>query len=97
MTDEIDISKVLIEGDTATIMGVKYEKVKPPEPTTLFNKLEEWVREENLIQPKYDIMNDIVSIVGEWISQYSCETNKWDEDYKCGYMDALDTLKKGLG
>ena len=30
MTDEIDISKVLIEGDTATIMGVKYQRVEEP-------------------------------------------------------------------
>ena len=30
MTDEIDISKVLIEGDTATIMGVKYKRVEEP-------------------------------------------------------------------
>jgi hypothetical protein len=27
---EIDISKVLIEGDTATIMGVKYKRVEEP-------------------------------------------------------------------
>ena len=27
---EIDISKVLIEGDTATIMGVKYQRVEEP-------------------------------------------------------------------
>ena len=27
---EIDISKVLIEGDTATIMGVKYQRVEKP-------------------------------------------------------------------
>jgi hypothetical protein len=30
MTNEIDISKVLIEGDTATIMGVKYKRVEAP-------------------------------------------------------------------
>lgn len=37
---EIDISKVLIEGDTATIMGVEYKKVK--------NKMTKLVRwEEN--------------------------------------------------
>jgi hypothetical protein len=34
MTEETDISKVLIEGDYATIMGVKYKRVGswlPPE------------------------------------------------------------------
>jgi hypothetical protein len=30
MTKEIDISTVLIEGDTATIMGVKYKRVEEP-------------------------------------------------------------------
>ena len=30
MTNEIDISKVLIEGDTATIMGEKYKRVEEP-------------------------------------------------------------------
>ena len=30
MTNEIDISRVLIEGDTATIMGVKYKRVEEP-------------------------------------------------------------------
>jgi len=32
MTEEIDISKVLIEGDTATIMGVKYKRVEDTQP-----------------------------------------------------------------
>ena len=30
MTNEIDISTVLIEGDTATIMGVKYKRIEEP-------------------------------------------------------------------
>ena len=33
MTKEIDISTVLIEGDTATIMGVKYKRVEEPSKT----------------------------------------------------------------
>jgi hypothetical protein len=37
MTNEIDISRVLIEGDTATIMGVKYKRVEEPKPTTLYD------------------------------------------------------------
>ena len=35
--DEIDISKVLIEGDTATIMGVKYKRIE--EPQSFYDKL----------------------------------------------------------
>ena len=37
MTDEIDISRVLIEGDTATIMGVKYQRII--EPQSFYDKL----------------------------------------------------------
>ena len=34
---EIDISRVLIEGDTATIMGVKYQRII--EPQSFYDKL----------------------------------------------------------
>ena len=37
MTKEINISKVLIEGDTATIMGVKYQRII--EPQSFYDKL----------------------------------------------------------
>jgi hypothetical protein len=35
-------------------------------------------------------------IVEKWMSQYSCDTNKWDEDYKCGFLDCIDVLRKNL-
>ena len=37
MTKEIDISTVLIEGDTATIMGVRYQRII--EPQSFYDKL----------------------------------------------------------
>ena len=37
MTKEIDISTVLIEGDTATIMGVKYQRII--EPQSFYDKI----------------------------------------------------------
>ena len=37
MTNEIDISTVLIEGDTATIMGVKYQRIT--ERQSFYDKL----------------------------------------------------------
>ena len=37
MTNEIDISTVLIEGDTATIMGVRYQRII--EPQSFYDKL----------------------------------------------------------
>jgi hypothetical protein len=36
---ETDISKVLIEGEYATIMGVKYKRVEEPKPQTLYEML----------------------------------------------------------
>jgi len=32
MTNETDIAKVLIEGDTVTINGVKYKRLEEPKP-----------------------------------------------------------------
>ena len=37
MTNEIDISKVLIDGDQVTIMGVKYQRII--EPQSFYDKL----------------------------------------------------------
>ena len=37
MTNEIDISTVLIEGDTATIMGVRYQRII--EPQSFYDKI----------------------------------------------------------
>ena len=68
MTDEIDISKVLIEGDTATIMGVKYKRIE--EPPTLSNKLEEWIETLNFAQSKEHkdlLVIEILNIVKEFI------------------------------
>ena len=48
---EIDISKVLIEGDTATIMGVKYQRII--EPQSFYDKLWE------LLKPNLDERVDL--------------------------------------
>ena len=42
MTKEIDISTVLIEGDTATIMGVRYQRII--EPQSFYNKIYELLK-----------------------------------------------------
>jgi hypothetical protein len=36
MTNEVDISTVLIEGDQVTIMGVRYQRIIEPKPQTLY-------------------------------------------------------------
>ena len=47
MTKEIDISTVLIEGDTATIMGVKYQRII--EPQSIYDKIY-GLLDDNLIE-----------------------------------------------
>jgi hypothetical protein len=87
MTNETDISKVLIEGDTATIMGVKYKRVEEPKPKTFREVIYEW---------KYDTYNlscdVLVDMIEEWLPDEIVE----DEDYDKGWNDALRTIKEKL-
>ena len=50
MTKEIDISTVLIEGDTATIMGVRYQRII--EPQSFYDEI------YGLLDPNLDEMVD---------------------------------------
>ena len=63
MTDEqteTDISKVLIEGDYATIMGVKYRRVEEPKkPETLYDIIVRWWGDAET-QDKDPIIADLV-------------------------------------
>ena len=92
---EIDISKVLIEGDTATIMGVKYKRVE--EPPTLSNKLEGWIETLNFTQSKEHkdlLVIEILNIVKEFIPD-TCR-NKFMSEYLLGYNDAIKEVNKRL-
>jgi len=73
---ETDISTVLIEGDTATIMGVKYKRVKPPKPQTLKELFQIYVEYGNWAQSKEVIAQELVNIVKEFIP----EPVTYDED-----------------
>jgi hypothetical protein len=87
MTNETDISKVLIEGDTATINGVKYKRVEEPKPKTLRKVIYEW---------KYDTYDptcdDLVNMIEQWLPDEIVE----DEDYDKGWNDALRSIKEKL-
>ena len=88
MTEETDISKVLIEGDYATIQGVKYKRVEEPKPQTLYEVI------RNLgysVDRRYEIVN----AVEEWLPPERVES-KYDADYNAGWNDCLDELKKQL-
>lgn len=73
------------------IGGVKYKRVEeePEELKTLYQMVydNKWTARS---------CDEVCNIVKEWMSQYNCDTNKWDEDYKCGFLDCIDVLRKNL-
>ena len=87
---ETDISKVLIEGDTATIMGVKYKRVEEPKPKTLYEALD-----EVYYGTTYANKEDICGVVERWLPNEM----EHDEDlngYRTGWNDCINTLNKQL-
>ena len=87
MIREIDISKVLIEGDTATIMGVKYKRVEEPKPETLFDIV------RHRLGYSIDCCDEIVDAVEEWLPN---ELIYDGEEYHLGWNDAIRTTKDKL-
>ena len=86
---ETDISKVLIEGDTATINGIKYKRVEEPKPEREF--LCNVMRN---LGYSYDRCDEIVDAVRCWLP----DRLKYDgEEYQLGWNDAITTIKDGLG
>ncbi len=86
---ETDISKVLIEGDTATINGVKYKRVEPPKSRTLFIEI------LNKTGGRYDprITKEFIDIMKEWLPD---ELEYDGEEYHLGWTDALRTIGNKL-
>ena len=92
MTDEIDISRVLIEGDTATIMGVKYQRII--EPQSFYDKI------YGLLKPNLDERvdtNDITIRVLDLIRENIPEPVVYDgEEYDMGWNDAIQKVEENL-
>ena len=64
---ETDISKVLIEGEYATIMGVKYKRVEEPKkPETLYDIIVRWWGDAET-QDKDPIIADLVDDIEKWL------------------------------
>ena len=80
---ETDISKVLIEGDTATINGIKYKRVAPATLYEVFANFGYSV----------DMCNAVVNAVEEWLPD---EHYSDGEDYDLGFNDCLNKIKDGL-
>ena len=84
---ETDISKVLIEGDEVTIMGVKYKRVEEPKPKKLFDRIRN-------LGYSVDMCYEIVDAVENCLP----DRLKYDgEEYQLGWNDAITTIKDGLG
>jgi hypothetical protein len=92
MTKEIDISTVLIEGDTVTIMGVKYQRII--EPQSFYDKI------YGLLKPNLDERvdtNDMTIRVLDLIRENIPEPVVYDgEEYDMGWNDAIQKVKDNL-
>ena len=73
---EIDISRVLIEGDTATIMGVKYKKVEEPK-SPVEEAYKRVFGEYPPTDPSVHNFDD-----NQWFA--------FQKGYSCGYGDGLE-------
>ena len=98
MTKEIDISTVLIEGDTATIMGVKYKRVEPPKPTTLYDALQ-CPLHINGYHFNEDQKDWICEVVEEWLPKEQSAAGSQNVDVEFlvdGFNDCLKEIKGKL-
>ena len=95
MTNEIDISKVLIEGDTATIMGVRYQRII--EPQSFYDKL--W----GLLRTKIDnpvecseTTDRVLDLIRENIPEPYENLKFGVSEWFLGYNEALRRVNAGL-
>ena len=90
---ETDISTVIIDGDTATIMGVKYQRII--EPQSFYDKLWGLLKTELGDNVKCDDMTDRVrDLIRENIPEYKKGVGL--PEYHLGYNDCVDRIKNNL-
>jgi hypothetical protein len=71
---ETDISKVLIEGEYATIMGVKYKRVGEPKPQTLYNRLYDELGYD------FEDIENVVDLVEDWLpKEHDTNSDGWNK------------------
>jgi hypothetical protein len=96
MTNETDIAKVLIEGDTATINGVKYKRVEEPKPKTLYDLIGNWWDNVFVVHNACNNETAIDYLVND-IEKWLPDELEYDgEEYHLGWNDALRTIKDNL-
>ena len=95
MTNEIDISTVLIEGDTATIMGVRYKRIE--EPQSFYDKL--W----GLLKTKLgdtcgcdDMANKVMDLIRENIPEPYDNLKFGVSEWFLGYNEAIKRVNERL-
>jgi hypothetical protein len=99
---ETDISKVLIEGDYATIMGVKYKRVEEPKkPETLYGIIADWWDEIflNNNEAAETIESLVDRIEKEWLPKEQSAAGSQNAYVECsveGFNDCLTKIKGKL-
>jgi hypothetical protein len=89
---ETDISKVLIDGEYATIMGVKYQRII--EPQSFYDKLY-GLLDDNLIEwvDTDETADKVLNLIKDNIP----EPVKYDgEEYNAGWNDAIKKINKNI-
>jgi hypothetical protein len=90
---ETDISTVLIDGDIATIMGVKYKRVI--EPQSFYDKLWGLLKTKLGDSVECDEMTDRVrDLIRENIPEYKKGVGL--PEYSLGYNDAIRKVNENL-
>jgi hypothetical protein len=100
---ETDISKVLIEGDYATIMGVKYKRVEEPKkPETLYDIIADWwddVFAKEGDEGDLPVIEDIVDRIETWLPKEQSAAGSQNVYVECtveGFNDCLNKIKRKL-
>ena len=97
---ETDISKVLIEGDYATIMGVKYKRVEESKPTTLYDIIADWWDEIFINNdPSGQNIETLVDQIEEWLPKEQSAAGSQNVYVECsveGFNDCLTKIKGKL-
>ena len=98
---EIDISKVLIEGDTATIMGVKYKRVVEEQPT-LYDVIAQWYLDSVTDNIDLDVptcINILLDEISLWLPKPQSAAGSQNAYVECsveGFNDAINKIKSKL-
>ena len=98
---ETDISKVLIEGEYATIMGVRYKRVEEPKPETLYDMIADWWDEIflNNNEAAETIESLVDRIEKEWLPKPQSAAGSQNVYVECtveGFNDCLEKIKRKL-